>query len=152
MRSPATEGAPKSYGDTVISSGCWTACTSGTHSDNYRSCLRNGSLVCCASDNDRLEADTTLVVNGTHLAAEAQFLEKRRRGLTRFVTALIQHPVLREEQLVTMFLTVPTVEVCPLQSLIGDFANDVIGTCSVAEASTGHDSGRVRRTNTTPAT
>lgn len=56
-------------------------------------------------------------MNGTHLAADASsFLEKRRRGLVRFCNALIQHPVLRQEQLVTMFLTVPSVcglSLCP---------------------------------------
>ncbi|KKK15411.1 hypothetical protein AOCH_006532 [Aspergillus ochraceoroseus] len=48
-------------------------------------------------------------VNGTHLAADStSFLEKRRRGLVRFTNALVQHPVLSQEQLVVMFLTVPT--------------------------------------------
>ncbi|TQB69239.1 Sorting nexin mvp1 [Monascus purpureus] len=48
-------------------------------------------------------------VNGTHLAADSNsFLEKRRRGLVRFVNALARHPVLSQEQLVVMFLTVPT--------------------------------------------
>jgi hypothetical protein len=49
-------------------------------------------------------------VNGTHLAADStSFLEKRRRGLVRFTNSLVQHPVLSQEQLVVMFLTVPTV-------------------------------------------
>jgi sorting nexin-8 len=53
---------------------------------------------------------TSVLVNGTHLAADAtSFLEKRRRGLVRFANALVQHPVLNQEQLVVMFLTVPTV-------------------------------------------
>jgi PX domain len=53
-------------------------------------------------------------VNGTHLAADSSsFLEKRRRGLVRFTNALIQHPVLSQEQLVVMFLTVPTVRPSP---------------------------------------
>lgn len=51
-------------------------------------------------------------INGNHLAADAGFLEKRRRGLARFANALVRHPVLREEQLVVMFLTVPTVDAC----------------------------------------
>ncbi|KAE8154707.1 hypothetical protein BDV25DRAFT_126366 [Aspergillus avenaceus] len=50
-----------------------------------------------------------LSVNGTHLSADSNaFLEKRRRGLVRFTNALIRHPVLSQEQLVIMFLTVPT--------------------------------------------
>ncbi|KAK1147151.1 Sorting nexin mvp1 [Aspergillus melleus] len=50
-----------------------------------------------------------LAVNGTHLAADStSFLEKRRRGLVRFTNALVRHPVLSQEQLVIMFLTVPT--------------------------------------------
>ena len=49
-------------------------------------------------------------INGNHLATDASFLEKRRRGLARFANALVRHAVLREEQLVVMFLTVPTVD------------------------------------------
>lgn len=51
------------------------------------------------------------VVNGSHLAADSTFMEKRRRGLVRFTNALVKHPVLNQEQLVIMFLTVPTVSV-----------------------------------------
>lgn len=49
-----------------------------------------------------------VAINGNHIAAEANFLEKRRRGLSRFSNALVRHPVLAQEQLVVMFLTVPT--------------------------------------------
>lgn len=52
-------------------------------------------------------------INGNHLAADAEgFVEKRRRGLQRFANALVRHPILREEGLVGMFLTVPTVREC----------------------------------------
>ncbi|TVY57906.1 Sorting nexin mvp1 [Lachnellula cervina] len=47
-------------------------------------------------------------VNGNHLAADSTFIEKRRRGLARFANALVRHPILGQEQLVIMFLTVPT--------------------------------------------
>lgn len=47
-------------------------------------------------------------INGNPIAADASFLEKRRKGLTRFTNALVRHPVLNQEQLVVMFLTVPT--------------------------------------------
>lgn len=49
------------------------------------------------------------LVNGNYLAADSSFIEKRRRGLSRFINALVRHPVLSQEQLVVMFLTVPTV-------------------------------------------
>ncbi|CAF9940623.1 Sorting nexin mvp1 [Imshaugia aleurites] len=49
-----------------------------------------------------------VAVNGRHLSADVTFMEKRRRGLVRFVNALVRHPVLSQEQLVVMFLTVPT--------------------------------------------
>ncbi|CUS14407.1 unnamed protein product [Tuber aestivum] len=49
-----------------------------------------------------------LAVNGHYLSADAAFLERRRRGLSRFANALVRHPVLSQEQLVIMFLTVPT--------------------------------------------
>jgi sorting nexin-8 len=54
-----------------------------------------------------------MAVNGSHLAADGNFIEKRRRGLVRFVNALVRHPVLEREQLVIMFLTVPTVSFPP---------------------------------------
>lgn len=50
-----------------------------------------------------------VAINGNHIAGDTSFLEKRRRGLVRALNALVRHPVLREEQLVIMFLTVPTV-------------------------------------------
>jgi sorting nexin-8 len=50
-----------------------------------------------------------IIVNGSHLAADNLFIEKRRRGLVRFTNALARHPVLNQEQLVIIFLTVPTV-------------------------------------------
>lgn len=50
-------------------------------------------------------------VNGNHLSNDGAFIEKRRRGLARFMNALVRHPVLSQEQLVVMFLTVPTVSV-----------------------------------------
>lgn len=53
-----------------------------------------------------------MAINGNHIAADQTFIEKRRRGLARFCNALVRHPVLREEQLVVMFLTVPTVDAC----------------------------------------
>ncbi|CRG84149.1 Sorting nexin mvp1 [Talaromyces islandicus] len=57
----------------------------------------------------RVAAHTLFEVNGTHLSADStSFLEKRRRGLVRFTNALVRHPVLSQEQLVVMFLTVPT--------------------------------------------
>ncbi|KAK5136914.1 hypothetical protein LTR08_001421 [Meristemomyces frigidus] len=49
-----------------------------------------------------------MAINGNHIAADLTFVEKRRRGLARFGNALVRHPMLREEQLVIMFLTVPT--------------------------------------------
>lgn len=51
----------------------------------------------------------TDTVNGNHLSNDGAFIEKRRRGLARFLNALVRHPVLGQEQLVIMFLTVPTV-------------------------------------------
>ncbi|UPL04027.1 hypothetical protein LCI18_014961 [Fusarium solani-melongenae] len=47
-------------------------------------------------------------VNGSHLSNDGAFIEKRRRGLARFLNALVRHPILSQEQLVVMFLTVPT--------------------------------------------
>ncbi|KAI1259119.1 hypothetical protein F5Y18DRAFT_318312 [Xylariaceae sp. FL1019] len=49
-----------------------------------------------------------VAVNGNHLSNDGAFIEKRRRGLARFLNAAIRHPVLGQEQLVVMFLTVPT--------------------------------------------
>ncbi|KAL8812917.1 MAG: hypothetical protein Q9200_000656 [Gallowayella weberi] len=49
-----------------------------------------------------------VALNGRHLATDSNFIEKRRRGLVRFANALVRHPVLGQEELVKMFLTVPT--------------------------------------------
>ncbi|KAL8948527.1 MAG: hypothetical protein Q9222_005295 [Ikaeria aurantiellina] len=49
-----------------------------------------------------------VAVNGRHLATDSNFIEKRRRGLVRFANALVRHPILGQEELVKMFLTVPT--------------------------------------------
>ncbi|KAL6787121.1 hypothetical protein J3E68DRAFT_440691 [Trichoderma sp. SZMC 28012] len=49
-----------------------------------------------------------VAVNGNHLSNDGAFIEKRRRGLGRFLNAIVRHPVLSAEQLVIMFLTVPT--------------------------------------------
>lgn len=53
-------------------------------------------------------ATNTTLVNGNHLSNDGAFIEKRRRGLARFLNALVRHPILSQEQLVIMFLTVPT--------------------------------------------
>lgn len=49
-----------------------------------------------------------VALNGNHLSNDGAFIEKRRRGLARFLNAAVRHPVLGQEQLVIMFLTVPT--------------------------------------------
>lgn len=49
-----------------------------------------------------------LTLDGNYLSSDAYFLERRRRGLCRFVNQLIKHPVLRQEKLVLTFLTVDT--------------------------------------------
>ncbi|QLL35065.1 hypothetical protein HG536_0H04410 [Torulaspora globosa] len=40
--------------------------------------------------------------------ADAVFLERRRRGLTRFINLVVKHPVLSKDDLLLTFLTVPT--------------------------------------------
>ncbi|KAF4775229.1 sorting nexin mvp-1 [Colletotrichum scovillei] len=49
-----------------------------------------------------------VAVNGNHFSNDGAFIEKRRRGLGRFLNALVRHPILSQEQLIIMFLTVPT--------------------------------------------
>ncbi|GEQ72669.1 hypothetical protein JCM33374_g6356 [Metschnikowia sp. JCM 33374] len=39
---------------------------------------------------------------------DSQFLQRRRRGLHRFLNQLVKHPVLKQEPIVITFLTVPT--------------------------------------------
>ncbi|KAI8636330.1 hypothetical protein BD408DRAFT_397570 [Parasitella parasitica] len=39
---------------------------------------------------------------------DATFLEKRRKGLSRFINAIIRHPVLRQDDIVARFLTEPS--------------------------------------------
>ncbi|TGZ79426.1 hypothetical protein EX30DRAFT_372987 [Ascodesmis nigricans] len=49
-----------------------------------------------------------IAVNGHYLSADSTFLIRRQRGLTRFTNSLVQHPILSQDHLVIMFLTVPT--------------------------------------------
>ncbi|KAG4219539.1 hypothetical protein PC116_g31982, partial [Phytophthora cactorum] len=39
-----------------------------------------------------------VAVNGNHLSNDGAFIEKRRRGLARFLNTLVRHPVLGQEQ------------------------------------------------------
>lgn len=89
--------------------GCWTAYTNGIRSVSCPCFLRSVLLVCSLSLLCNCAKRLTCQVNGNHLSNDGAFIEKRRRGLARFLNALIRHPVLSQEQLVIMFLTVPTV-------------------------------------------
>ena len=85
-------------------------------------------------------------INGNHIAADSSFIEKRRRGLARFANALVRHPVLREEQLVVMFLTVPTVDACLLsRPRSHTMLTSATGARSLAQASHHFRSRGVRR-------
>ncbi|GBB85441.1 hypothetical protein RclHR1_11990001 [Rhizophagus clarus] len=44
-------------------------------------------------------------MNGFYFTVDETFLEKRRRGLIRFLNFIVRHPVLKNEYLVEMFLT-----------------------------------------------
>lgn len=55
--------------------------------------------------------ETLNTVNGHYLSAETDFLERRRRGLSRFMNSIVRHPVLRDDDIVVAFITVPTVVV-----------------------------------------
>jgi PX domain len=52
-----------------------------------------------------------LAVNGHYLSTENGFLERRRRGLMRFMNSIVRHPVLRDDDIVVAFITIPTVPV-----------------------------------------
>lgn len=47
-------------------------------------------------------------MDGKYLSSDDYFLERRRRGLLRFLDQVIKHPLLRKEKFVVMFLTVDT--------------------------------------------
>jgi len=91
-------------------SGCSIAYTNAILSDGFRCCRRSAYKVSRSPLSRRILSADKDKVNGNHLAADGvTFLEKRRKGLVRFMNALVQHPVLSQETLVVMFLTVPTV-------------------------------------------
>ncbi|CBQ67900.1 related to Sorting nexin MVP1 [Sporisorium reilianum SRZ2] len=46
-------------------------------------------------------------IAGRHLSADDLFIERRRRGLERYLRMLTRHPVLREDKLVEVFFTEP---------------------------------------------
>ncbi|KAI8882068.1 hypothetical protein K501DRAFT_187521 [Backusella circina FSU 941] len=43
-----------------------------------------------------------------YLFCDAAFLEKRRKGLSRFINAIIRHPILKQDDIVNKFLTEPS--------------------------------------------
>lgn len=47
-------------------------------------------------------------VDGRYLSSDDNFLEHRRRGLQRFLNLLLKHPLLKNEKLVGIFLSVDT--------------------------------------------
>jgi sorting nexin-8 len=85
-----------------------------------------------------------MAVNGNHLSNDGAFIEKRRRGLARFLNAVVRHPVLNQEQLVIMFLTVPTVSY-PLAGILlgGGVLTSVTGACCLAKTVDDFCPGRV---------
>jgi hypothetical protein len=46
-----------------------------------------------------------LAVNGHYLSSDNYFLERRRRGLTRFINQVLRHPVLGQDEAVRTFVT-----------------------------------------------
>lgn len=48
------------------------------------------------------------LVDGRYLSSDQLFLERRKRGLIRFINLLVKHPILATEKLVSIFLTVDT--------------------------------------------
>lgn len=109
MRLPARGGIARSFDDIATSFGFSTAYTRSIHSDNYL-CFPRSELLVCPSflPSGLLDIVANIPVNGNHIATDTLFLLKRRRGLSRFLTALLNHPILSQDQLVTMFLTVPS--------------------------------------------
>lgn len=77
-------------------------------------------------------------VNGNHLAADSSFIEKRRRGLSRFANSLIRHPVLSKDMLVIRFLTQPSVSLrllvylIDINQLLINFRNFLYGVSKLA--------------------
>lgn len=49
-----------------------------------------------------------MFLDGNYLSSDTNFLERRRRGLQRFLNLLVKHPVLKNERLVSIFLSVDT--------------------------------------------
>ncbi|KAG5518601.1 hypothetical protein PMAC_002997 [Pneumocystis sp. 'macacae'] len=47
-----------------------------------------------------------IFVNGHYLSIDSAFLERRRKGLSRFINAVVRHPIFRDDPLVIAFLTV----------------------------------------------
>ncbi|ODQ68014.1 hypothetical protein NADFUDRAFT_48675 [Nadsonia fulvescens var. elongata DSM 6958] len=47
----------------------------------------------------------SLTVDGKYLSADSSFLDRRRKGLTRFLNNLLAHPLLTEDDLVKKFIT-----------------------------------------------
>jgi sorting nexin-8 len=83
-----------------------------------------------------------LAVNGHYLSTESDFLERRRRGLVRFMNSIVRHPVFRDDDLVIAFITVPTV--CPNR----DWTN--LGIVDMEKISFNSPCRRIHRQGTSP--
>jgi len=77
----------------------------GIHFDRSRFCLLNDSLVTFLVKG----WGELIEVNGHYLSTETDFVERRRRGLSRFMNSIVRHPILRDDDVVVAFITVPTV-------------------------------------------
>lgn len=47
----------------------------------------------------------------THILEDDSFLEKRQKGLARFINSVVRHPTLKCDEVVVTFLTEPSVSV-----------------------------------------
>ena len=83
--------------------------------DKFLLCLRKDLLV-------KPYIRVLIIVNGHYLSAEADFLERRRRGLNRFMNSIVRHPVLRDDDIVVAFITVPTVLQLDIELTSGTFS------------------------------
>ncbi|ANB14969.1 Mvp1p [Sugiyamaella lignohabitans] len=92
-----------------------------------------------------------LAVDGRYLSSDSYFLERRRRGLSRFINQIIKHPLLRKDKLVVMFLTVDTEpSVWQKQASLKieeEFAHRIISPAFVAKWNQDEETARWRAVN-----
>lgn len=94
---------------TVIFGGSWKFFRVDIHSGCYQIYRQRKLPAVSPCKVKRVEMQLSVPVSRRRSVGDSAFLEKRRKGLSRFINAIVRHPTLRNDDVVIKFLTEPAV-------------------------------------------